>query len=51
MDKTKTAGANAIEARNPTLALELPGEIGEELRILTDFELRLAGGGDDVPNW
>ena len=49
MDKTKQAGAQILETLN-LLELDLR-ERDEELRSLTDVELRLAGGGEDIGLW
>jgi len=41
MEKIKSVGAlPEVESHEP-----------EELRCLADHELRLVGGGDDVPGW
>jgi hypothetical protein len=48
MEKSKLSGANQLEIRNLESVSE---ERDNELRTLTDPELVLAGGGDDVPLW
>jgi hypothetical protein len=50
MEKTKQSGATPLETRN-LLEMDAFAEKNDELRTLTDVELKLAGGGDDHPLW
>jgi len=50
MDKINQAGAKILENRKFDEILE-PNRRDDELRILTDVELTLAGGGEDVIQW
>lgn len=52
MDTIRIAGAQSIEGNDgqssPTVAKEREAE---GIRLLADWELALAGGGDDIPVW
>jgi hypothetical protein len=50
MEKSKQAGATPLETRN-LLENDLAADRDVELRPLTDVELTLAGGGDNVVIW
>ena len=50
MDKTKLAVFGALNEEFRKLD-DAPQERDNEIRTLTDVELRIAGGGDDIPNW